>query len=346
MTKLKGRKTGGLSGGRHCAGLPLRNLALAIDQFTNNIQVMKTMYALPTLLLAALFTLLVGCTKKSPDAPPATVPERLEIAPATASIRVGESATFALKFFDDMGKEGNVPAGVVFSSSNTGVATVNNQGVAQGVGVGQTEITARVKSLEAKALLTVVASENEIASITIEPNLKELVLNESFTLTAVARNINNQVIPGKTFFWQGNNATAVSVNSTTGAMQGKAWGTAEVTASAEGKQSAPIMVQVVRRGNFSGQGSTGSGIVKIENGILKLQTSSNFSVSGAAPDLRIYLGPNSGNVNGAVEISTLNVRNGMQSWNLPNNVSIGQFRYVIVWCKAFGGAYGVADLGN
>ena len=79
--------------------------------------------------------------------------------------------------------------------------------------------------------------------------------------------------------------------------------------------------------------------------MLKLQTTSNFSVA-SAPDLRIYLGNNNNNINGAIEIATLTMRSGMQSWNIPGTVTITQYRYVIVWCKQFGGVYGVADLGN
>jgi hypothetical protein len=91
------------------------------------------------------------------------------------------------------------------------------------------------------------------------------------------------------------------------------------------------MVQVIRRGTFSGSGSAGIAKLKIVNGILQLQTSAAFSVSTGAPDLRIYLSPNSGNVNGAVELASLNNRKGAQTFNIPAGVTIGQYRYAIVW---------------
>ena len=86
--------------------------------------------------------------------------------------------------------------------------------------------------------------------------------------------------------------------------------------------------------------------LKIENGILKLQTSSDFGVMTSPPDLRIYLGTNNSNINGALEVASLTQRNGAQSWNIAAPTAITQYRYVIVWCKQFGGTYGVADLGN
>ncbi len=296
---------------------------------------------LPVLSLIAIFS----CSKKSADTPIVMVPERLEINPASNSIKVGETATFSLKYFNTLGEEAPLPSGIVWSSSQVNVATISAAGVATAIGGGQTEIMAKRNSIEAKALLTVVSTDNEIATISIEPVGKELILNETTTLVAVARNINNQVIPGKSFTWQGSNNAVVQL-SASGAVKGLAWGTSDIQASAEGKVSSPVMVQVIRRGNFSGAGSKGTGKLKFENNILKLQTSSDFSVAGGPPDLRIYLGNNSGNVSGAVEIGTLNIRTGLQTWNIPASVTIGQYRYAIVWCKQLGGLYGVADLGN
>jgi hypothetical protein len=288
---------------------------------------------------------ILSCSKKSPDTPMVMVPERLEINPASNSIKVGETATYNLKYYNTLGEEAPLPSGIVWSSSQSNVATISTVGVASALGGGQTEIIAKRNSMEAKALLTVVSNDNEIATITIEPGSKELILNDTTTLIAVARNINNQVISGKSFTWQGSNNTAVQL-SASGAVKGLAWGTSDIRASAEGKVSSPVMVQVIRRGNFSGAGSRGTGKLKFENNILKLQTSSDFSVAGGPPDLRIYLGNNSGNVSGAIEIGTLNIRTGLQTWNIPSSVTIGQYRYAIIWCKQLGGLYGVADLGN
>lgn len=292
-----------------------------------------------------LFTGIFSCSKKSPDTPMVMVPERLEINPASNSIKIGETATFSLKYFNTLGEESPLPPGIVWSSSQANVATVSTLGVANALRAGQTEIIAKRNSIEAKALLTVVSTDNEIASITIESGNKELLINDTTTLIAVARNINNQVITGKTFTWQGSNNAAVYLSSS-GSVKGLAWGTSDIRASADGKVSSPVMVQVIRRGNFSGAGSKGTSKLKFENNLLQLQTSADFSVAAGPPDLRIYLGNNSGNASGAVEIGTLNIRSGLQTWNIPANVTIGQYRYVIVWCKQLGGLYGVADLGN
>jgi hypothetical protein len=168
-----------------------------------------------------LFTGIFSCSKKSPDTPMVMVPERLEINPASNSIKIGETATFSLKYFNTLGEESPLPPGIVWSSSQANVATVSTLGVANALRAGQTEIIAKRNSIEAKALLTVVSTDNEIASITIESGNKELLINDTTTLIAVARNINNQVITGKTFTWQGSNNAAVYLSSS-GSVKGLA----------------------------------------------------------------------------------------------------------------------------
>jgi hypothetical protein len=45
-------------------------------------------------------------------------------------------------------------------------------------------------------------------------------------------------------------------------------------------------------------------------------------------------------------VASLTLRTGAQSWNVAAPTTIAQYKYAIVWCKQFGGTYGVADLGN
>ncbi len=298
-------------------------------------------------LLFAFATVLAlsACSKKSADTALAIVPERLEISPASSSILTGATTQFTLKFYNTTGQLATLPAGIVWSTGNTAIATVNQQGLVTGIGNGQTEIRAAYNSVTIAALLTVAANNSQLATITLNPaTMQEVLLNQSATIMAEGKTNTGAVIPGISFSWQSSSSALVEV-SNAGLVTGKAYGTADVTASSMGIQSAPVMVQVIRKGNFSGSSSTGMAKLKIENGVLKLQTTPDFSVSTGAPDLRIYLGNNSNNITGAVEVASLNQRSGAQSWNVPAPTTITQFRYVIVWCKQFGGTYGVADLG-
>lgn len=300
-----------------------------------------------------LTTMVFSCKKKAADVAPVDIPERLVMSPATQNVIAGQTSTFTLEFYDKKGVVATLPTSIEWSSNNVNIATVQN-GVATGVSAGQATIKATYQSpgvttpVEATALLTVLAAgtnqDNVVASITIQQTTQELSLNGTATLQAVAKNSVGTVLT-RTFVWTSANSNLVSVNNT-GLVTGVAYGTTNITASTDGIQSSPAMVQVIRSGTMSGQVSAGGMVkLKIENGVLKLQTTSNFSVATSAPDLRIYLSNNATNVTGGLQIATLNQRTGAQTWNLPAGVTISQYRYVVVWCLQFSAFYGGADLG-
>jgi hypothetical protein len=299
------------------------------------------------MLLASTFA---ACKKASEDVPvPAlvTVPERLEITPTTSSILTGQTAQFTIKYYNNAGVLAATPLGIVWSSSNTAIASVNNTGLASAVAVGQANIKAMYNTISATAVVTVVTNSNVLSTVTITPSTtQEILLNGTVNLSAVGTNLSGGVISGLTFNWMSDAATSVQVNSM-GMATGLAYGSANITATANGIQSALTMVQVIRQGNFVGSNSMGMAKLKIENGTLKLQTGSTFSVANA-PDLRIYLNNSPSNVTGAVQIAPLSSAgqtSGAISWNVPAGVSITQFRYAVVWCAQFGGVYGVVDFG-
>ncbi len=300
-----------------------------------------------SIMLLSFVFMMAGC-KKTPDTPLAIVPERLAITAASSSIAVGATVQFNVKYFNNTGQEAQVPAGttITWSSANSAIATIDQMGLATGKGAGQTEIEATYNAVSAKSLLTVVIDDTQLATVMLMPaDIQELKLNETATITAAGKNNSGTVIPGLSFSWQSTNTALAEVNAN-GVVTGKAYGTTDVKATSMGIQSAPVMVQVIRKGNFAGSSSGGMGKLKIDNGNLKLQTTPDFVVQSSPPDLRIYLGNNNNNINGAVEIASLSQKTGAQSWNVPAAVTITQYRYVIVWCKRFGGTYGVADLGN
>jgi hypothetical protein len=302
-------------------------------------------------LLLSLFLFFIiaeSCSKKTVDPPPVVtlVPERLEMTPLTSSISIGGTVQYALKFFNNTGVEAAVPTGIVWSVLNTAIATTNQQGLVTGNSAGQTEVTAKYNAAIIKTLITVVANNTQLATINITPaTTQEIKLISNLNLIAEGKNNVGGIISGLTFAWQTDSPTFTQI-SNTGLLTPTGYGTANITASSLGITSAPLMVQVIRNSPFVGSGSTGMAKLKIENSQLKLQTTSDFSVSTGAPDLRIYLGNNSNNVTGAVQVGVLSQRSGAQSWNVASPTTIIQYRYVIVWCAQFGGTYGVADLGN
>lgn len=299
-------------------------------------------------MLASTFTACKKAGEDVPVAPIVTVPERLEITPTTSSILTGQTTQFTLKFYNNLGVLAVLPTGIVWSSDNMAIATVSQTGLAAAVAVGQANIKATYNTISATAAITIAVNNTVLSTVTITPSTtQEILLNGTVNLSATGTNILGGVITGLTFNWMSNASTSVQVNSS-GMATGLAYGSANVTATASGIQSAPIMVQVIRQGNFTSMNSTGTAKLKIENGTLKLTTSANFYVNPAPPDLRIYLSTSPSSITGAVQIaplSTLAQTSGARVWNVPSTVSITQYRYAVVWCAQFGGVYGVADLG-
>lgn len=297
------------------------------------------------ILVAASFT---ACKKGEvvPVADVVTVAERLEVTPATNSILIGQTAQFTAKYYNNQGVLSTLPSSAVWSSSNNLVATINAQGLASAISIGQTNIKITYNNISATAVLSVVANSNVLANVNITPNAtQEILLNGTANLMATGTNVTGGTISGLTYLWA-SSANNVSVNN--GLVTGIAYGSANITATSGTITSAPVMVQVIRQGNFAGTNSTGTAKLKIENGTLKLTTSANFSFR-PAPDLRMYLTNSLSSVANAVQIAPLSsagITGGALSWNVPTSVNITQYRYALIWCAQFTGNYGAVDFGQ
>ncbi len=93
---------------------------------------------------------------------------RIEVSPATATIPVGGTQQFTAHAFD---AGNNEITGLTFTwtSSNTSVATIDSSGVATGVGVGSTTITASAKGKSGTAALNIVARTVTINEVLADP---------------------------------------------------------------------------------------------------------------------------------------------------------------------------------
>jgi Bacterial Ig-like domain (group 2)/Electron transfer DM13 len=300
------------------------------------------------IILASSFAACKKAGEDVPVPPVVTVPERLEITPTTSSILTGQTTQFTLKFYNNLGVLAALPTGIVWSSDNMAIATVSQTGLATAVAVGQANIKATYNTISATAAITVAVNNTVLSTVTITPSTtQEILLNGTVNLSAIGTNLAGGVITGLTYNWMSNASASVQVNSA-GMATGLAYGSANITATSNGIQSAPIMVQVIRQGNFTSMNSNGTAKLKIENGTLKLTTSANFYVNPAPPDLRIYLSTSASSIAGAIQIAPLSTAaqtSGARDWNVPSTVSITQYRYAVVWCAQFGGVYGVADFG-
>lgn len=159
------------------------------------------------------------------------------VLPSTAQLTVGGSVTLSAATFD---LDGNLLTNrtVLWSSSNTNVATVDGQGTVQGRGVGSATIsaTSEGKTGSATANVTLVP----VGSVTVAPTSFTLSVGEQTLLTATVRDGAGNVLTGRTVSWSSDAPSIASV-SQGGLVTAAAAGSAGITASLEGKSATALI---------------------------------------------------------------------------------------------------------
>src|ERR1051325_1450609 len=166
---------------------------------------------------------------------------RVEVSPSSATIEVAGHQQFTARAFDSGNNE--IP-GVIFSwqSSNTSVATVDQNGLATGVSPGSTEIRATGRGVtSAPATLNVTTATPVLTSVTLTPTAATIGVGETQEFIAQAKDQTGQNIGGVTITFASNNTTVATVDSVsatsatgsaTATVTGRANGVAEIRASA------------------------------------------------------------------------------------------------------------------
>ncbi|MBI4545860.1 MAG: Ig domain-containing protein [Gemmatimonadetes bacterium] len=165
----------------------------------------------------------------------------VRVSPASDSLEVGQTLQLTATARDS---RGNTLTGktVTWSSSDALTATVSATGLVTGVKAGTVTITARVDNASGTASVKVKSAQVPVASVTVSPATRSLVLGDTVTLAAVARDAAGNVLAGRTFSWSSSD-TAVARVSTQGRVTAAKVGSATVTATIEGKAgSASITV--------------------------------------------------------------------------------------------------------
>jgi Electron transfer DM13 len=105
------------------------------------------------------------------------------------------------------------------------------------------------------------------------------------------------------------------------------------------------------------QPTRGGASIVTKNGRSFLQLDSAFKTSSQGPDLVVVL-HRSGNVlgttkppsyalkgNNYVVLAPLKKYSGTQSYSIPANIDLANYRSVVIWCRKFNATFGVAKLG-
>src|SRR5579859_4246865 len=166
----------------------------------------------------------------------------VQVAPATANLRVGTTALFVA---DRKDAAGNVLSGrtITWSSSTPSVASVSVDGLVNALGSGSATITATSEGQSGSSSVTV--SVVPVASVSVTPSSANLRVGGSVQLTATAKDSAGNLLNGRAIAWS-NSAPGVASVSASGAVSALTAGSATITATSEGQSgTAGVTVTVV-----------------------------------------------------------------------------------------------------
>ena len=155
------------------------------------------------------------------------------VAPGSATVAVGQRVQLTARVLDSAGAQ---LAGrtVSWTSDQPGVATVAQDGQVTAVAVGRATITATSERKTGQATIDV--TPTPVATLTVTPSSLTLPVGTTQLVTAVARDAQGAVLPGRVVTWLSGAPTLATV-SQSGLVTATGEGTALIIATCEGQQA-------------------------------------------------------------------------------------------------------------
>ena len=279
------------------------------------------------------------------------VGKKIETSPESLALAIGQSQKAMAVYLNEYGVEEDVTINWTISAS--AIASVDGEGNVIGKAAGQAFIFAFFQEIVDTIRLTVVGDVTSVATVTIAAGKTVLSSGETEDLSIAIKNILDQPLSGKTPVWKSSNVGVVSVNAD-GIVTAIANGVSTVTAEVDGVTSNQLVFTVgtSRSGVFvksGGYDAAGTATLKVDNGNLLLEFSSDFKTSFALGTV-IYLSNN--NTSGsAVKTNGLEIQqitqSGAHTFNITSkypSVKLTDYKYVIILCKPATVIFGSAEL--
>lgn len=184
-------------------------------------------------LAAAALAALPGCASDELAAGEVLAVSQVEISPPGTGLRVG--GTRQLTAVPKTASGIPVPnRPVEWSSADPGIATVSEAGMVTAVGLGSTEITARVDQATGRAEVSV--SRTPVGQVVVQPASATLKIGETRQLVVSVRSDDGEALTGRTVTFVSDNAAIATVSST-GVVRAIGAGQTVIRARSEGKEA-------------------------------------------------------------------------------------------------------------
>ncbi len=156
------------------------------------------------------------------------------ISPATGVLTAGSSASFSAVALDAAGNQ-LTGRQLTWASTNSSIATVATTGVVSALAPGQTTISASAGEVTGTAVLTVVAAQVPVATVTLAPPSGLLQVGSSGLFTVTLADAAGSTLTNRVVAWASSNPAIATVNATTGIVTAFTVGTTQITATSEGR---------------------------------------------------------------------------------------------------------------
>ncbi|MFC2167102.1 Ig-like domain-containing protein, partial [Acidobacteriota bacterium] len=168
-----------------------------------------------------------GTATVTVELPPVAI---VEVSPVSASIFVSGQQHYTAVIRD---AGDNILSGrtVTWASSQTGIATVDGDGLVSGVSPGTSTITASCEGVNGTATVTVELPH--VATVEVSPVSASIFVGGQQQYTAVIRDAGDNILSGRTVTWASSQTNVATVDGD-GLVSGVSPGTSTITASCEG----------------------------------------------------------------------------------------------------------------
>ncbi len=182
-----------------------------------------------TSVLALLAIVLLGCGGNASSASVASI----SVTGAVSSITYRSTQQFSATAYDS---SGNKVGGQSFtwSSSDPSVATIDAKGVATGVGLGSTDITAEDGTIVSAPVIIRVSAT--VSGVTLSPLSATIAPGQTLQFTATAQDSSGNNIPNSQFQWYLSSSLIATINAE-GLVTGIKPGQVVITATSGGVTS-------------------------------------------------------------------------------------------------------------
>lgn len=177
----------------------------------------------------------IGALDTSPwQLPALPAPAQVVVALSTAELSVGQSAHASATALTE---DGNIITGrtVTWSSDDSSVATVDNDGLVQGAAAGSTRIVATIGGVTGAAAVHIIAGPPTptVASVSVALTRTFVSPGETAEATVTARDAMGNVVAGQPVAWTSSNPRVATVSGS-GVVTAGSPGTASITATVGG----------------------------------------------------------------------------------------------------------------